>query len=260
MERYYKLISGETFVGIATQRDFRMYQAKHNVILACDVDEAQYIQCENVLYRDGWMVPVSTDIVPYTTLDVISITKEEYDAIAEAIDDGEDIIIPPDDPEPEPEPEPEPPYDVTVEYLRKVKVAEMSSRCNKTIENGVDVLLSDGQVYHFSLTTQDQMNLTTLADEARNGSTELAYHADGHLCKFYPASDILAIVQAAKKLTYFHTTYFNSLQAYVNSMDSIEEIGAVKYGIPIPEEYQSDVLKTLLAAMEEEQSNEDENL
>lgn len=251
MEKFYKLINGENFVGVATQLDFRKYQAKHNIIIACESDEAQYISCGDVLYRDNWMAPVTTDLVLYARANVISITKEEYDILAEAMDSGEDIIIPPpDDPTPV-EPDPDPIYDVTVEFMRQSKVAEMSSMCNRTIEHGVDVTLSDEQTYHFSLTTQDQMNLSTLGNEALNGQEQIAYHADGELCKFYPASDILRIVQAAKEWTYYHTTYFNSLQAYINALDTIEEIGSIQYGVPIPEEYQSEVLKVLLASAEE---------
>ena len=255
MEKYYKLISGENFVGIATQHDFRMYQAKNNIVLACEADDAQYIQCDGILYRDIWMSPTTTDTVIYARVDIISISKEEYDVLYESIEKGEDVIIvPPDEPD---EPEPEPVYDVTVEFVRDSKVAVMSATCNRLIENGVDVTLSDGETYHFSLTTQDQLNLTTLDAMVRSGQTQIPYHADGELCKFYSAEDITAIVQAAKELTSYHITYFNSLQCYIKSLDSIEEIGAVVYGMPVPGEYQSDVLKAMLAAMGGNDEDED---
>ena len=47
----------------------------------------------------------------------------------------------------------------------------------------------------------------------------------------------------------YQVSYFNALKAYIESMTDIETIGAVVYGIEIPAEHQSDVLKVLLAAM-----------
>ena len=47
----------------------------------------------------------------------------------------------------------------------------------------------------------------------------------------------------------FHVTYFNSLKVYINAMDNITDISAVQYGVEIPEEHQSDILKDLYASM-----------
>lgn len=45
----------------------------------------------------------------------------------------------------------------------------------------------------------------------------------------------------------YHVSYFNALRAYIESIDTIENIRAITYGTPIPEEYQSEVLKVLNA-------------
>jgi len=130
-----------------------------------------------------------------------------------------------------------------------VKIAEMSNTCNKVITNGFDVILSDGNSYHFSLTTQDQLNLITLSSMVANGETQIPYHADGELCRFYSAEDINTIITTATQFKTYQVSYFNALKAYVESMTDIETIGAVVYGVEIPAEHQSDVLKVLLAAM-----------
>lgn len=49
---FYKLINGKDFVGIATQDDFLTHQKKHNILLACDVRNAQYVQYNDQYYRD----------------------------------------------------------------------------------------------------------------------------------------------------------------------------------------------------------------
>lgn len=251
---YYKLIDGSTFVGIATQHDFRVFQHKHSIILACDEQHAQYVQCGDVFYRANWMVPVTTSKVTYETVEVIRIDKEEYDILYEAIEKGEDIEIEQEPTEPEIDvPVVDPNEEITVDYVKTAKITEMNATCNKVIENGIDVMLSDGQVYHFSLTTQDQLNLITLQSMIVAGETMIPYHADGELCRYYSVEDISVVMDAATAHKTFHVTYFNSLKVYINALEDMSEISAVQYGVDIPEEYQSDILKELYASLGGEQ-------
>lgn len=123
----------------------------------------------------------------------------------------------------------------------------MSATCNKIITNGFDAILSDGENHHFSLTIQDQLNLITLSSMVAAGETIIPYHADGELCKGYSVEDITTIINTATSFKTYHVTYFNSLKVYIDSMNDINEVNNVVYGIDIPEEYQSDVLKQLLS-------------
>jgi hypothetical protein len=251
---YYKLISGNTFVGIATQSDFRVFQHKHQIMLVCDEEQAQYVQCGDVLYRSHWMVPVTTDRVSYETVEVIRIEKDEYDILYEAVEKGEDIKVEQEQPTPEVETPPVDPNEAaTIDYVKTAKIAEMNHLCNKVIESGVDVLLSDGKVYHFSLTTQDQLNLITLQSMIAAGETSIPYHADGELCRYYSIEDIKKVMDTATAYTTFHVTYFNSLKVFINALGDIAAVSAVQYGMDIPIEYQSDILQALYAAMGGEQ-------
>lgn len=247
---YYKLISGSTFVGIANQYDFRKFQHKHSVILACREDTAQYVQCNGLLYRADWMVPTTTDDIAYEIVDIIRIEKDEYDILYEAVEQGKDIVVEPEHTEPEIErPAVDPNTEVTLEFVKSSKIAEMSAACNRVIESGIDVVLSDGKSYHFSLTTQDQLNLITLQSMVVAGETMIPYHADGELCRYYSVDDITLVMNTATAHKTYHVTYFNSLKEYVNALDSIADISAITYGGIIPEEYQSDILKQILAMM-----------
>lgn len=247
---YYKLINGSTFVGVATQRDFRVFQRKHKIILACDEEQAQYVQLGDLFYRANWMVPVITDKVAYETVEVVRIDKEEYDILYKAIEDGEDVDVTPEQTPPiEDVPVVDPNEEVTVDYVKAAKIAEMSMTCNKVIENGIDVMLTDGQIYHFSLTTQDQLNLITLQSMIVSGETAIPYHADGELCRYYTVEDISIVMDSATAHKTFHVTYYNSLKVYINSLETISDISAVQYGMNIPEEYQSDILKALYASL-----------
>ena len=246
---YYKLISGTNIVGIGLSLDLRRFQKKHRIILLCNEESAQYIQYKDVLYHDNWMSPITTDTVAYETAEVIKIDEQEYNTLKAALETEDEIVIEPETPVEE-EPEYVDPNEViTVDYVKGVKIAEMSNTCNKVITNGFDVVLSDGNSYHFSLTTQDQLNLITLSSMIASGETQIPYHADGELCRFYSAEDINIIITTATQFKTYQVSYFNALKAYIESMTDIGTLGAVVYGIEIPAEHQSDVLKVLLAAM-----------
>ena len=83
---------------------------------------------------------------------------------------------------------------------------------------------------------------------AASAETEqlIPYHADGEQSMFYTAEEIKQIIATANAFKTYHTVYFNSLKSYINSLTTIEEVSAITYGVPIPTEYQTEVLKVLL--------------
>lgn len=249
MVNYYKLINGTTFVGIATSHDFREYQSKHNILLGCAEESGQYIQYEDNLYRDYWMKPITTDNLQYINVSVIEIDENEYQTLYQAIESGQEIPIEDDNTIVEDDVYIDPNEELTIEYVMNAKIREMSNICNTVITNGFDIVLSDEELHHFSLTTQDQLNLITLSTMITSGETAIPYHADGELCKFYTVADIQLIVNAATAFKTYHVSYFNSLKSYVEALDDIKSISAIEYGIDIPAEYQSNVLKVLLRQM-----------
>lgn len=247
---FYKLIDGANFIGVGSSCDLRKHQKKHNILLASDEDSAQYIQIDGMLFRDDWFAPVGDDGYAYTVVHIIVIDEEEYNALKAAVDAGEeieieeeeditldDIVIDEED------------EDVSVEYVRSMKLASLSNICNKIITDGFDVELSDGDEHHFSLTIQDQLNLITLSTMVASGEPVIPYHADGELCKGYSPADITAIITAATEFKTYHVTYFNSLKAYVMSLDTILDISRIEYGSEIPVEYQSEVLRQMMQGL-----------
>jgi hypothetical protein len=73
----------------------------------------------------------------------------------------------------------------------------------------------------------------------------IPYHCDGETCIFYSAEEINQIIAAATAHKIYHTTYYNALKSYINSLETIEDIAAITYGTPIPDEYKSEVLKVI---------------
>lgn len=245
---YYKLINGQNIVGVVSLNDFRKFQAKHGLVLFSDIETAQYVEFKGVYYRDNWLRSTTTDTVEFQEVSIIRIDETEYNVLLSAFETNEEIAI-------------EQNNDslindetqtidvnesATLEFIRNSKISQMSKACHQIIVNGIDVVLSDGESHHFSLEVEDQIKIQSLALKAQNGAETLFWHEDYKPCKFYPASDILLIYNALEEIQTYQTTYFNSLKMYILSMDNIEEINSVVYGMDIPEEYQSEVLKYLL--------------
>lgn len=240
--KYYKIILDNSFIGVVYSGNFIKETTTNHRLIYTDENRGQFVDCNGILYRDYWMLPIIDTQYEYTNANIIEISEEEYNTIKEAIDHHEEIIID-DDEEEEPVLIVIPPEDpdITTEFVREAKLKEMSNECKKSIENGFNIILSDGGTHHFSLTTQDQLNLMSL----QNAEGMIPYHADGEQTKFYPASDIHAIIDMASKHKTYHTTYYNSLKSYINSLSTMEEIAAITYGISIPNEYKTDVLKII---------------
>lgn len=247
---YYKVIKDGEFVGVGTSYELRKYQKKHGMLIVSEENTAQYIQVGDVLYRDNWFKILTSDTIPYETADVSVIEENEYQQLFEAIEKGEEIsILVENDADPTQEDVAiAEETDVTVEYLKSQKAKEMSYACNQTIVNGFDIELSDKKTHHFSLTVQDQLNLITLSSLAASGETNIPYHADGELCEYFSANDIGLVIRTATELKTYHTTYYNSLKLYIQSLDNREDVADVYYGISIPDEYKSDVLIALLSS------------
>ena len=247
---YYKVIKDNEFVGIGTSYELRKYQLKHGILLVADDNTAQYIQINDKLYRDNWFKVLTTNTIEYETASISVIDESEYQQLFEAIDAGEEISNVTNDEDTfyqEDDNVVDSDSIITLDYLKTQKIKEMSYYCNQAIVNGFDVELSDGRTHHFSLTVQDQLNLITLSSLAASGVDNIPYHADGELCEFFSVNDIQTIVKAATELKTYHTTYYNSLKLFIQSLVDRDDVVNVIYGANIPDEYKSDVLIALLS-------------
>lgn len=240
--KYYKIMTFENkFIGAVSSSDFIRYSFVGHSYMRCNEKKGEYVVFNGITYRAAWMAPCKTDRT-YIEAQIIEISEEEYQIFMDAIEHNETI---PDEQEDIP-PLPDPIDEIeaeTVEFVRSSKIAEMSLQCRRTIEAGIDIQLRM-ETKHFSMDTQDQLNLMSLGVMAQTQEL-IPYHADGETCIFYTADEINQIVAAATAHKVYHTTYYNALKNYINSLTTIEEIAAITYGTPIPDEYQSEVLKVI---------------
>lgn len=117
-----------------------------------------------------------------------------------------------------------------VEQVRQAKLQEVGMACTAAIYAGVDVGGS-----HYSLTEHDQTELMAQAQTVKEGAAAVPYHADGELCRMYPAEEFAALAQAATAHVFWHRTYCNHLNAWIRRA-GLEELTGISYGAALPED------------------------
>jgi hypothetical protein len=248
---YFKVISSNKVIDVLEDPVW-VKQGKNELVRRCNANDAMGVvssDSEKTWHIDGMIAFVGKN---YEDVIVTDITEDEADELKVLLNLGADIedVDGKDDVSWE-EPEQEEIPTVENETVKQVKeraLEKLSNDCQAVIYIGTDVTLSDGTTKHFDLKIEDQLNLITLSTLIASGETLIPYHASDELCTYYSAADIMSVIDTATKYKTYHTSYYNSLKNWVMSMDSISEIGAVKYGDPIPQEFCSEVLKQFLNA------------
>ena len=260
---FYKITHNQTIVdvNIDTMINYVRYNKYNQSLMICKPTDRDIIGIvssdSSVIYHlEGCPEIPNTVLGEFIDVQIIEISEEDYIIFKKTLDEQKEIIDP--DPYIPPEPEPTPEeqereeeYRRSLQFVKDKKIEYMSYLCHQTIENGILITLSDGLEHRFSLTENDQANLMERQAQLMAGATQVSYHADGELCTYYSAEDMMAIIQASIFHKDYQTTYFNSLKHYINSMTDKNEVSAVEYGIEIPEQYQSQPLKDLLATLEQ---------
>lgn len=231
----YKLISGDVIVDVAKKLVYVVN--KYDAIRYCVGDERP----QGILTGEGahlWRIEGAPPLPGEEGIvHVVDITAEEYEELYNRLhpDTGE-----------EPEPVVDEALSLTAEYAKSVKIDEMRRACEAAITGGVDVTYND-TTRHYSMELTDQLNLLALIDSIEQGLTQIPYHSDGEACRYYTPEEFGTVVAAANAHKTYHTTYFNSLKAYIESVETLDKLDEITYGMNVPVEYQSDVLKELLA-------------
>lgn len=244
---WFKVTQEDKFVGAVTEQSFARYSPKSGRIHICKAIDGQYVVVDGKYYRDEWMLPLDPDsYAEWEPATVTSISEKEYNLLVNT-PSGEPIKtkrLINTDTEESVKKAPKESEIATIGYVRKRKLKQLSDICNAMIENGFDLVLSDGVSHHFSLTLQDQLNLMDL-QRALDEGNDLVYHADDELTQFYREEDALDILTGASKWKQYNMALYNSLKNWINSIEDISVIDAISYDSEIPEEYCSIVLQSL---------------
>ena len=112
-----------------------------------------------------------------------------------------------------------------------------------TLEDAVDIIGSDSSLA--VIKAAKIAEISTACNTVIVSGTEFPYQADGGVCRIYSAQEIAQIYIAAQTLITTQTTYHNALKAYVQSLDNVESIAAVQYGMTLPDPYATEVAEKL---------------
>lgn len=139
-------------------------------------------------------------------------------------------------------------YVKTLEELKEAKISEMNETQQSVIKSGVSITLSDGTIEQFTFKDQDQTSLMGLQTLVAQGVENIPWHSadQAEPCKYYSNADMAIIAEKALQFITYHVTYFRDLRIYIRSLQTKEEVQNVTYGMTIPVEYQSEVLKDFL--------------
>lgn len=140
--------------------------------------------------------------------------------------------------------------DNALSVIMTAKLSEISKVCNAVIVAGIDITFGDENV-HFNLSIEDQSNINNLFRVVELGGTEFPYQPDGGVCRVYSASEIVQIYVAAQTLITSQTTYHNELKQYVQTLDNVEDISAIQYGMTLPEPYLTEMNEKLAVAQQQ---------
>ena len=124
---------------------------------------------------------------------------------------------------------------------RAAKKAEIGAACTAAIYAGVSV-----GGFHYSLTEHDQMELTAQYALVKEGVPAVPYHADGELCRMYPADEFTVLARAATAHVFYHRTYCNHVNAWIARAEA-EKLAGIVYGAELPEDLAASMAAVLEA-------------
>lgn len=241
---FYMVIQDKTIIDVLTNISYVRTQVVHNRLMVCSKEYA-----EGILSSDNNTIWYVSDLIEentkdYPTVTLIEIDEDRYNTLKDILDLNETVEY--EEPQ-ESGTDDEPSEDevITIEFVREAKITEMSNACNNKIISGFDIVLSDGKPHHFDFTLEEQANFMFLKSSIDAGQTSIPYHAKNEPCRFFSPEEILQIIEMGVSIKTYETTYFNSLKQYILSLEQIEEIRAVYYGMSIPKEYYSEVMMVL---------------
>ena len=137
---------------------------------------------------------------------------------------------------------------MTLTEYKNCILSNISQQCQSDIYDGLDIEISSG-IKHFTYNKEDQMNILQAVTIAINGGgliTKVPYHANGNFCELYPVTDIVTIYSSLQMILTQKTTYCNTLNMYVRSLSTKEEVSKCYYGMDLPPEFQNNMNEVLL--------------
>jgi hypothetical protein len=103
---------------------------------------------------------------------------------------------------------------------KRAKLNALSEICKNKITAGFTLDFPTGK-QSFKLTVEDQLNLMQIESQLAAGEVCFVYHATDKPCRVYSRKEMLKITKAFRKHVLYHTTYYNAVKQYINSLSDI---------------------------------------
>lgn len=141
---------------------------------------------------------------------------------------------------------------MTLDEYKQWKINQLSSMGEQTIFAGTDVELTDGTTKNFTYDLEDQSNLLNamfIIQALDDLTITIPYHGHGEPCELYNALDILAVYIALQVFSTTTQTLVNMKINWVRECETKEEVQAINYDTPLPQEWQDRADAILVPAM-----------
>lgn len=242
---FYKIIKNDQIIEIA-ENPVWVKKARNGVTIRCEVKEAHGImsQTNGVIYQIDGAPVISPE---YDVVGVADISEDEYRELTTLLGLGATVsdrvsVI---EWSTEPEITEELGGDLLEAIERKVEI--LSAACQAEIMKGIDVAMSDGEVKHFTLTMEDQINLMFAREAvAADNTCNVLFKASGEDLMAYSAQDIMLVAKSAMEHITYQRAYFESLRKWVRQSRTVIEVGDRYYGEEVPEEFWSEVYELMV--------------
>lgn len=218
--RYFKLIKNNTIFGVIDDNNFRKFQKKYGLVLYSDIESAEFIDFQEHFYYAPWINPYPSELKEWNieTIQIEQIQQEEYNILKETLqiqqqiineqsveENFEPIIEEPTIQEPE-----EPNF--TLEYVKKVKIAELKRDNQQKLKQGSTITLENGKTYSFSFDNMGLFNLITAMTTQQQSQENITF-----------------IIQKMNEFKQQCDQHCEKLITYVNTLDNIVDINNVHY-------------------------------
>lgn len=141
---------------------------------------------------------------------------------------------------------------MSLDEYKEWKIDQLSDMGEATIFAGTDVELTDGTVKNFTYDLEDQSNLLNaifIIQALDDLTITLPYHEHGQACELYSALDILAIYISLQIFSTTVQTMTNMRINWVRSCATKDEVRAIEFDTPLPEDWQARADTVLIPAM-----------
>lgn len=226
MKNMYKIIQNEKVIDVVRVPQFFRVLSNGNITFT---DKAS---AHGIVSSDGKTLyaftPVKKRKLEIVTIEKITLT--ELDRLQNLLSSGKEPVA----------------DESALAKAKSTAIQRLSKLCKAKITSGFSITLSDGQMYNFKLTAEDQLNLLSIENQLNSGSTSFLYHATGQPCRFYSHEDMTKIISAFRRYTVYHTTYFNVAKQYINSLNDVMKVNMFTYGNDVAEATNEAVIKQIL--------------